>query len=25
LANQTTWTGIRWIPREANRADALFR
>jgi ribonuclease HI len=24
LANQTTWTGIRWIPREANRADALF-
>jgi ribonuclease HI len=24
LANQTTWTGIRWIPREENRADALF-
>jgi hypothetical protein len=24
LANQTTWTGVRWIPREANRADALF-
>ncbi len=24
VANQTTWTGIRWIPREENRADALF-
>jgi ribonuclease HI len=24
LANQTTWTGVRWIPREANKADALF-
>lgn len=24
LANQTTWTGVRWIPREENRADALF-
>jgi ribonuclease HI len=24
LAKQTTWTGVRWIPREENRADALF-
>jgi hypothetical protein len=23
-AKHTTWTGIRWIPREENRADALF-
>lgn len=21
----TAWTGVRWIPREANQADALFR
>jgi ribonuclease HI len=25
LASQTLWTGIRWIPRKANRADDLFR
>ena len=25
LAKQTHWTGIRWIPREQNRADDLFR
>jgi ribonuclease HI len=25
LAKQTQWTGIRWIPREQNRADDLFR
>ena len=23
-ANKTLWTGIRWIPREMNKADALF-
>ena len=23
-AGYTGWTGIRWIPRELNRADALF-
>jgi ribonuclease HI len=25
LAAQTLWTGVRWIPRKANRADDLFR
>jgi ribonuclease HI len=25
LAEETLWTGIRWIPRKANRADELFR
>ena len=25
LTEQTLWTGIRWIPRKANRADDLFR
>jgi hypothetical protein len=25
LASQTLWTGIRWIPREYNYADRLFR
>lgn len=25
LARLTLWTGIRWIPREMNRADELFR
>lgn len=25
LATQTVWTGIRWIPRKLNKADALFR
>jgi ribonuclease HI len=25
LAKHTTWTGVRWIPREENRADALLR
>jgi hypothetical protein len=25
LTAQTLWTGIRWIPRKANRADDLFR
>ena len=25
MSAQTAWTGVRWIPREANRADALFR
>ena len=25
LSAQTLWTGIRWIPRKANRADDLFR
>jgi len=25
LARESVWTGIRWIPRIANRADALFR
>lgn len=25
LANQTLWTGVRWIPRKINRADDLFR
>lgn len=24
MTKQTAWTGIRWIPREKNRADALF-
>ena len=24
LAAQTMWTGIRWIPRQINRADDLF-
>jgi ribonuclease HI len=23
-AEQTEWTGVRWIPRERNRADDLF-
>lgn len=25
LASKTLWTGIRWIPREMNKADALLR
>jgi len=25
LANKTAWTGVRWIPREINAADKLFR
>ena len=25
LAAVTAWTGIRWIPRKLNKADALFR
>jgi ribonuclease HI len=25
LTRLTLWTGIRWIPREMNRADDLFR
>lgn len=25
LAKYTEWTGLRWIPRELNRADDLFR
>ena len=25
LADQSEWTGIRWIPCERNRADDLFR
>ena len=25
LANKTAWTGVRWIPREINEADRLFR
>lgn len=25
LSAQTLWTGVRWIPRKANRADDLFR
>ncbi len=25
LLRSTDWTGIRWIPREANHADDLFR
>lgn len=25
LTRLTLWTGIRWIPREMNRADELFR
>lgn len=24
LATLTAWTGVRWIPREANHADRLF-
>jgi hypothetical protein len=24
LAEQTEWTGVRWIPRRQNRADDLF-
>jgi hypothetical protein len=24
LTAQTMWTGVRWIPRQANRADDLF-
>jgi len=24
MTQQTAWTGIRWIPREKNRADKLF-
>lgn len=24
-AFETSWTGARWIPREQNKADALFR
>lgn len=24
LAKESTWTGVRWIPRIFNRADALF-
>jgi hypothetical protein len=22
---ETSWTGARWIPREENKADELFR
>jgi hypothetical protein len=25
LAAETMWTGVRWIPRELNHADDLFR
>lgn len=25
LAKETEWTGIRWIPRNENKADDLFR
>ena len=25
LANKTAWTGVRWIQREINEADRLFR
>lgn len=25
LATETAWTGVRWIPREINAADDLFR
>ena len=25
LTTAYTWLGIRWIPREMNRADSLFR
>ena len=25
LAAETAWTGVRWIPREINAADQLFR
>lgn len=25
LTSETAWTGIRWIPREINAADELFR
>lgn len=25
LADETIWTGARWIPRKENRADDLFR
>ncbi len=25
LAAETHWTGVRWIPREANKADGLLR
>ena len=25
LVGNTVWTGVRWIPRENNKADALFR
>lgn len=25
LAERSAWTGIRWIPREQNKADMLFR
>lgn len=25
MAAETAWTGVRWIPRAANRADDLFR
>jgi hypothetical protein len=25
LAKHTLWTGVRWIPREANHADGLFK
>ena len=25
IVGSTAWTGIRWIPREANRADDLFK
>lgn len=24
MSKQTAWTGVRWIPRERNRADELF-
>lgn len=25
LVGNTAWTGVRWIPRENNKADALFQ
>lgn len=25
LARETTWTGVRWIPRELNQADEILR
>lgn len=25
LAKQTEWTGVRWVPRELNLADAILR